>query len=95
MPNPNPQANHTALRQDYLAEQVRVQGEMLARLTVIVEEDHKDLDELKHSTEIIAKAVAAQEARETVKADIKSKILYVGLPFATTIVGALAGHFIR
>jgi hypothetical protein len=91
----NPNTNNAALSRDYLAEQVRVQGEMLARLTVIVEEDHKDLDELKHSTEIIARAVAAQETRDTVKADIKSKVLYIGVPLSCTLVGVLAGHLIH
>lgn len=90
----NPPAN-VHLHQDYLAEQLRVQGEMLARLTVIVEEDHKDLDELKKSTELLAKVVAARETTETFKANIKSRLFNFGVPLAASIVGGLVGHFIR
>lgn len=77
-----------------LTEQVRVQGEMLARLTAIVEQDHTDLVDLKKSTGIIAKAVARQEERETFTTNLKSRILNVVVPFAAVIIGALADHFI-
>lgn len=78
-----------------LVEQVRLHGEMLAKLTAIVDQDHEDLEELKRDTAVIAKVVAARETRETVKADIKSKIISIGIPLAASLVGVLAGHFIR
>lgn len=78
-----------------LTEQVRNHGELLAKLTVLVEEDHKDLDELKKSTEIIAKAVQERETREQMKSDAKARLLMFGVPVATTVAGVIAGHFIR
>lgn len=72
-------------------EQIRVQGEMLARLTAIVEQDHEDLHELRDSTKIIAEAEARREARD----EVRAKVLMIGLPFATTAVGALIGHLIH
>lgn len=78
-----------------LVEQVRLHGEMLAKLTAIVDQDHEDLEELKRDTAVIAKVVAARETRETVKSDIKSKIIAVGIPLAASILGVLAGHFIH
>lgn len=73
-----------------LQEQVRVHGEMLARLTVLVEEDHKDLGELKDSVVVIAKAVAAEETRDAFKA----RLINIVLPILTTLGGVIIGHFL-
>lgn len=77
-----------------LREQVRMHGEMLAKLTTIVDQDHEDLHELKVSTAVIAKAVEAREAREQVKTDIRLKIREVAVPLTCSIIGILAGHFL-
>lgn len=73
-----------------LGELVRVQGEQLARLTVIVDRHDDDLHEQKESIDLIAKAVARRETRD----EFWTKILIFGLPIATTLVGAFASHFL-
>lgn len=78
-----------------LGELVRVQGEQLARLTVLVEEDHRDLQELEHSVSIIAEAVARSKTLEQSADALKSRVLLIVIPLVSTLVGALAGHFIR
>lgn len=77
-----------------LGDLVRVQGEQLARLTIIVEQDHIDLVELRKSTDLIAKVVAEREAKEIVRSDIKTKVFGVAIPLLCTFVGAFAGHFL-
>ncbi len=74
-----------------MATQVREHGEILARLVYIVEEDHKDLDELKKAVEIIAKSVARQEEKDVRRARMidTAKIL------AAALISGVAGHFIH
>jgi len=78
-----------------LTEQVRLHGELLARLATLVEEDRKDLEELKKSTELLAKVVAERETKESLHADIRARILTIGVPLVTSAGGVLLGHFLR
>lgn len=73
-----------------LTEQVRIHGEMLARLTVLVEEDHKDLGALSDAVGIIAKAMAAEETREA----FKVRLIALIVPVLTSVGGILIGHFL-
>lgn len=77
-----------------ISEQVRIHGEMLARLTALVEQDHEDLKELKQSVAIIAKADAARETRELTQAGFKAKIREVIVPLLAALIGVLASHFL-
>lgn len=74
-----------------ISELVRQHGETLARITTIVEQDHEDLEALKKSTEIIAKAVARQEGQDA----FWTRFWNFAIPITAALVGALAGHFIR
>lgn len=85
-----------------LAAQVQQHGEMLVRLTMLVEQDRNDLNELTHAVEIIAKAVAHDEAVKETKATLReraeatrAKILMIVVPLAAALVGGLAGHILH
>ena len=74
-----------------LTEKVMQHGEMLVRLTTIVDRHDKKLDEQDESIDVIAKAVARQQMRS----EFWDKFVKIVLPIATTIAGVIAGHFIR
>ena len=92
----------TAQNNGTLAAQVAAHGELLARLTVIVEQDHEDLRDIKGAVKIIAEAVAREETLKEAQATlrtraeaVRSKILNVIVPLACAVTGGLIGHLVH